>query len=609
MKEYRIGEYYDFQVKGLNSQRLFLEDENGDKFSVNAYDFQTEWDWSSAQVPEQKIRCYVKQIHADGTIHLEQSKDILLITLYPEAYRKEKKVSTFTIHGVKTIKDTLYFEVLDAFGIRHLYKPVNNTYLQPGDEVLLNVIGLLHKENNRSRLEFEEVELAIFNAPQTTSPVESNDETTSLNVSIDTTNNIVETSVQPGEFGEETNEKEFKSTIVYPAGATGADIDKQIRIIIQTIAGFMNAKGGELYIGVNNNGEPIGIEQDFPLLDSSSIDKNSYMPNTDGYENKIRNAIRYLLNPEAIDYVDITFSQHNGHTICLVKVEESRTVIWLDQFKAYKRTGNSTTRLRSTAIEKLVLDKMDLKRPEAYRIKPTEVTNEDEVISSEDSEDFEVTDTSEVKKVNQPETIKYIGETIDGRRGSFYMNLFSNGDWSWSKEIPSDTDLEFCIPINNPVPENFLIMVYDDGCVNKVNAYEQKKQQRTHQNVRFSNGRRSNGANLVKVFSAKKNDLLACFCKQKGHEFVKVHKVSHVGERPTIDNNGNILINAAYFEGVTDPEISFVAAEHTHRISDLIKTENQKSNSLGVQMDLPRNAKYSSVRDTLKALLDVPAHK
>ena len=139
MKEYKIGEYYDFQVKGLNSQRLFLEDENGDKFSVNAYDFQTEWDWSSAQVPEQKIRCYVKQIHADGTIHLEQSKDILLITLYPEAYRKEKKVSTFTIYGVKTIKDTLYFEVLDAFGIRHLYKPVNNTYLQPGDEVLLNV--------------------------------------------------------------------------------------------------------------------------------------------------------------------------------------------------------------------------------------------------------------------------------------------------------------------------------------------------------------------------------------------------------------------------------------------------------------------------------------
>lgn len=71
----------------------------------------------------------------------------------------------------------------------------------------------------------------------------------------------------------------------------------------------------------------------------------------------------------------------------------------------------------------------------------------------------------------------------------------------------------------------------------------------------------------------------------------------------------NWRITLIQYSSITDPEISFVVAEHTHRISDLIKTEHQRSNSLGVQMDLPRNAKYLSVRDTLKAFLDVPAQK
>ena len=367
----------------------------------------------------------------------------------------------------------------------------------------------------------------------------------------------------------------------------------------------MNAKGGTLYIGVNNNGNAIGIEQDYPLLNSSTTDKNKYAPNIDGYENKIRNAIRRSLNPEAIDYVDISFPEHNGHTVCVVNIEESRTVIWVDNYCAYKRTGNSTTHLRSTAIEKLILDKMELKRPDGFRIKPIEVKEEDEVISTEDADDFESVETPTTIKVNQPETIKHKGEVRQGH-GSFYMNLFSNGDWSWSKDIPNDEDLEFCVPINSPASKNSLIMVYEDGCVNRVNAYNLHIT-RKKANKRYQNGRRNDGVKLINVFHAKEDDLLACLCKQDGHEFVKTHMVSHVSLHDQMQLKGNVLINTSSFERISEIGIHFVASEHHHRISDLMKTENQKSNSLGIQMDLQRNAKYLHVVNTLKVLLNVPA--
>ena len=62
--------------------------------------------------------------------------------------------------------------------------------------------------------------------------------------------------------------------------------------------------------------------------------------------------------------------------------------------------------------------------------------------------------------------------------------------------------------------------------------------------------------------------------------------------------------------GVTMDDICFVSSEHRARISsleDIKKTENQKSSSLGRNIDLPENAKYQQTIATLKALCDIPS--
>ena len=265
--------------------------------------------------------------------------------------------------------------------------------------------------------------------------------------------------------------------------------------------------------------------------------------------------------------------------------------------------GNRTTHLRSEAIIKLVLDKMNLLRPVALQITPTAVKSQEELLPEVPTGDAEPETEPQTIKVEVPSKLVMKGEKKKGY-GSFYMNMFTNGDWSWSKNIPTDSDLEFCIPINSPVSKNDLIMVYADGCVNRVDAYHLHLDKK--ENKRYMNGRRNDGVKLLKAFRATEDDMLACDSMQNGHRFVKVHPVAHVSRHDNMSLNGNRLINISGISGVTMTDICFVAAEHENRVSALCKTVNQKSSSLGFQMDLTKNeSKLGQVVKTLETLSDV----
>lgn len=579
MKNYEVGKFYNFWVTGLTGNRMELKDEDGDSFSVGAYDFQVDWDWSSPEVPCQVVSCYVKAINNSGRPILVQNRELLLIVLYPQADKNIAENVDFVISKHVVINNTLYYIVDDAYGLSHMFKPKQDgNYAQPGDEITLRVESILRKENNKSCLKLSD-EIADNSHQTNEIEFETDGEDTAT-----------------GEFGEESDAVEFKSTIIYPAGATGPDIDTQVEILIRTIAGFMNAKGGTLYIGVNDNGDAVGIENEYALLNTSKHDKKVYKCDKDGFENKIRNAIIYYLNSVAQDYLTVTFEEHHSHTVCKCVAEPSSTVIWFKEREAYKRTGNRTTHLRAEAIEKLILDKNKV-FPELQVRKPITVNTEDDILP--DDSPATVNDT--ITKVAQPVKITAIGLDRDGH-GSFYMNLFSNGEWSWSREKPTDTDLEYCVPINSPASKNDLILVYDDGCVNRINAYHHHLGKQ--QDKRYMNGRR-NDAKLVKAFAAKEEDMLACFSIQNGHPYTKIHQVSHVTTHRDLKNMGNRLINVSGMGGVTMKDICFVAASNSQRLSALMKTENQKSTSLGFQMDLQKNAKFHQVEKTLIAVCDV----
>lgn len=89
-------------------------------------------------------------------------------------------------------------------------------------------------------------------------------------------------------YGEESDTLEFKSSIVYPPNAgMQPEPSKQKWAILKTVCGFLNTiTGGELLLGVNDNGNSCGLKQDIDYLYSigqipdCSIDKlRNYVKN------------------------------------------------------------------------------------------------------------------------------------------------------------------------------------------------------------------------------------------------------------------------------------------------------------------------------------------
>ena len=129
---YNVGEFYDFLVTGLGERRIKLKDRQGATFIVRAYEFQTDWDWSSPKVPIQMIRCYVKAVWEDSGLSLQQDREQILGDLYPDAKKGIAKVHSFQVEELRTLNDKLLLVVRDAFGMTHIAPTAHPHYSEVG---------------------------------------------------------------------------------------------------------------------------------------------------------------------------------------------------------------------------------------------------------------------------------------------------------------------------------------------------------------------------------------------------------------------------------------------------------------------------------------------
>ncbi|WP_419930863.1 protease Lon-related BREX system protein BrxL [Candidatus Poriferisodalis sp.] len=112
--------------------------------------------------------------------------------------------------------------------------------------------------------------------------------------------------------------------------------DKNIeRAVVKTVAGFMNAAGGVLLIGVNDDGSVSGIEIDYPLTGNKG---------RDGFENWLITKLEQELGktPTA-SLLYVTFEQTEDGDICRVDIEPSDQPVYMGgEADFYVRMGNST---------------------------------------------------------------------------------------------------------------------------------------------------------------------------------------------------------------------------------------------------------------------------
>ena len=145
--------------------------------------------------------------------------------------------------------------------------------------------------------------------------------------------------------GGESSAVEFKSTARRNQHTKAPD--KEIAwAVVKTIAAFMNTNGGTLLVGVDDHGQPVGIEADYPFVKGS---------NRDGWELWLTSIVKNTLGPVAATDLDVRFCMFDDRTIARIDVPpgvkpvfasrkgESREVF-------YARLNNSTEELSGQSL-------------------------------------------------------------------------------------------------------------------------------------------------------------------------------------------------------------------------------------------------------------------
>ena len=238
-------------------------------------------------------------------------------------------------------------------------------------------------------------------------------------------------------FGHEDNNHEWKSSLVFPSGSNDQidpDVDKQVQVILKSIAGFQNAEGGLLYIGVTDRGEVRGIEPDYPHLNGGD-DQSSYHTNPDGFENKIRNAVNRFLGKTSLENIQFKFyrQESSQKVFCIIEVSKTNKPIFRDGRDVFKRFGNGYRQLRGDEITDLAIEKASDKPAQIKLSRPM----------PEDCQ--EINPNVDVNPTNDNNTqtpVVRLGQDLLQRMDYYYMAFFKDDTFIYSKDSHvSDADL------------------------------------------------------------------------------------------------------------------------------------------------------------------------
>ena len=138
----------------------------------------------------------------------------------------------------------------------------------------------------------------------------------------------------------ETTRCEFKSTLRVNLHTNEKDKKMEL-MVLKTIAAFLNTHGGHVIIGVNDDGEALGLE-------------NDKFPNEDKMNLHLVNLLRQRLGSEHLVHVDIRFESVGEKRVVVVKCTPSNLPVFHRDGNTelfFIRTGAATTELLPSEIQ------------------------------------------------------------------------------------------------------------------------------------------------------------------------------------------------------------------------------------------------------------------
>ncbi|MEK9184692.1 MAG: ATP-binding protein, partial [Patescibacteria group bacterium] len=141
---------------------------------------------------------------------------------------------------------------------------------------------------------------------------------------------------------------EFKETLRFDTRKK--EVSKEMEhMVLKTIVSFLNTDGGTLIIGVNDNGEIIGLENDYKSLPKR---------NKDGFENHLSLLVKTMIGLPFAKYIDAKFEKIKDIEICIVSIKGSHKPAYLrnndKKEEFFARVGNSTQPFSMSEAEEYI---------------------------------------------------------------------------------------------------------------------------------------------------------------------------------------------------------------------------------------------------------------
>ena len=119
--------------------------------------------------------------------------------------------------------------------------------------------------------------------------------------------------------GGESDQVEFKVSIRWDFKKKA--VNKFLEFIIaKAISAFMNANGGRLFVGVEDNGEIIGLAHDYAVVHNK---------NKDGFLLQLTQIINQYLGKAFYQYINAKIIPMKDKEICVVEVAKSKNPVFL----------------------------------------------------------------------------------------------------------------------------------------------------------------------------------------------------------------------------------------------------------------------------------------
>jgi predicted HTH transcriptional regulator len=139
----------------------------------------------------------------------------------------------------------------------------------------------------------------------------------------------------------ESTSLEFKAAARWNQHSHARDAAVEFAIV-KAVAGFMNAQGGTLLIGVNDSGQAVGLQHDLKTTQKGDLD---------GYQLWLTDLFGTHMTKAPLTNIAISFEQVEGQAVCRVDVAPATAPVYVNQPKGertadfYVRLGNSTRKL------------------------------------------------------------------------------------------------------------------------------------------------------------------------------------------------------------------------------------------------------------------------